>query len=90
MENPLLTQAATLLTTVVRQQVALPCSLEQLEATLHPLAHALARQTAQQLAAESESPGRTATAGVSLWNMGVGYVAGLVLWHAYQRGWLKA
>jgi MFS superfamily sulfate permease-like transporter len=30
------------------------------------------------------------TAGVSLWNMGVGYVAGLVLWHAYQRGWLKA
>ena len=30
------------------------------------------------------------TAGVSLWNMGVGYVAGLVLWHAYQRGWLRA
>ena len=30
------------------------------------------------------------TAGVSLWNMGMGYVAGLVLWHAYQRGWLKA
>jgi hypothetical protein len=30
------------------------------------------------------------TAGVSLWNMGVGYVAGLVLWHAYQRRWLKA
>jgi hypothetical protein len=53
MENPLLTQAATLLTSVVRQQVALPCSLEQLEVTIHPLAHALARQTAQQLAAES-------------------------------------
>ncbi len=30
------------------------------------------------------------TAGVSLWNMGVGYVAGLVLWYAYQSGWLKA
>jgi MFS superfamily sulfate permease-like transporter len=30
------------------------------------------------------------TAGVSMWNMGVGYVAGLVLWQAYQRGWLKA
>jgi MFS superfamily sulfate permease-like transporter len=30
------------------------------------------------------------TAGVSLWNMGVGYGAGLALWHAYQRGWLKA
>ena len=30
------------------------------------------------------------TAGVSLWNMGPGYAAGLVLWHAYQRGWLKA
>src|SRR5712692_2620297 len=53
MENPLLTQAAALLTSVVRQQVALPCSLEQLEAVIHPLAHTLARQTAQQLAAES-------------------------------------
>jgi len=30
------------------------------------------------------------TAGVSQWNMGAGYVAGLVLWHAYQRGWLRA
>lgn len=30
------------------------------------------------------------TAGVSMWNMGVGYGAGLALWHAYQRGWLKA
>lgn len=30
------------------------------------------------------------TAGVSMWNMGVGYVADLVLWHAYQRGWLRA
>ena len=53
MENPLLTQAAALLTAVVRQQVALPCSLEQLEATLHPLAHAVASQAAAQLAAES-------------------------------------
>jgi hypothetical protein len=30
------------------------------------------------------------TAGVAMWNMEVGYVAGLVLWHAYQRGWLNA
>jgi hypothetical protein len=30
------------------------------------------------------------TAGLSMWNMGVGYGAGLMLWHAYQRGWLKA
>jgi hypothetical protein len=30
------------------------------------------------------------TAGVSLWNMGVGYAAGLVLWYVYHRGWLKA
>src|SRR5438445_9123775 len=53
MENPLLTQAAALLPSVVRQHVPLPCSLEQLEATIHPLAHALARQSAEQLAAES-------------------------------------
>lgn len=30
------------------------------------------------------------TAGVSMWNMGVAYVAGLVLWYAFERGWLKA
>jgi hypothetical protein len=30
------------------------------------------------------------TAGVSMWNMGVGYIAGLVLWYAFERGWLKA
>jgi predicted benzoate:H+ symporter BenE len=30
------------------------------------------------------------TAGVSMWNMGVGYVGGLVLWYAFQRGWLRA
>jgi hypothetical protein len=30
------------------------------------------------------------TAGVSMWNMGVGSLAGLGLWHAYQHGWLKA
>jgi len=29
------------------------------------------------------------TAGVSLWNMGVGYLAGLALWHALQREWLR-
>jgi hypothetical protein len=53
MENPLLSHAAALLTTVVRQQVALPCLLEQLEAALHPLVHSLARRSAQQLAEES-------------------------------------
>jgi MFS superfamily sulfate permease-like transporter len=31
-----------------------------------------------------------ATAGVSMWNMGAGYLAGLLLWHCFQRGWLKA
>jgi MFS superfamily sulfate permease-like transporter len=30
------------------------------------------------------------TAGVSLWNMGAAYLAGLVLGWAFQRGWLKA
>ena len=30
------------------------------------------------------------TAGVSKWNMGAGYLAGLLLWHRFQRGWLKA
>ena len=29
------------------------------------------------------------TAGLSLWNMGVGYLAGLTLWHALQREWLR-
>jgi hypothetical protein len=53
MYDPLLTQAAALLTSVVRQQVTLPCSMEQLETTLHPLAHALARQAAEQLVTES-------------------------------------
>jgi len=30
------------------------------------------------------------TAGVASWNMGVGYLSGLLLWYAFQRGWLKA
>lgn len=30
------------------------------------------------------------TAGVALWNMGAGYFAGLVLWHLFRRGWLRA
>lgn len=30
------------------------------------------------------------TAGLSMWNMGAGYLAGLALWFAFQRGWLKA
>ena len=29
------------------------------------------------------------TAGLSLWNMGAGYLAGLALWHALQREWLR-
>ena len=29
------------------------------------------------------------TAGVAMWNMGAGYLAGLALWHAFDRGWLK-
>lgn len=29
------------------------------------------------------------TAGVAMWNMGAGYLAGLVLWHAFQRGVLR-
>ncbi|HSB72351.1 MAG TPA: putative sulfate/molybdate transporter [Candidatus Methylomirabilis sp.] len=30
------------------------------------------------------------TAGISLWNMGAGYLTGLVLWYAFQRRWLRA
>jgi hypothetical protein len=30
------------------------------------------------------------TAGMAMWNMGAGYLAGLLLWHAVHRGWLKA
>lgn len=30
------------------------------------------------------------TAGVSMWNMGVGYVTGLILWYAFQWKWLRA
>ena len=30
------------------------------------------------------------TAGVSTWNMGAGYLVGLLLWYAFQRRWLKA
>ena len=30
------------------------------------------------------------TTGVSMWNMGVGYVSGLLLWYAFQRKWLRA
>ena len=30
------------------------------------------------------------TAGVSMWNMGAGYLGGLLLWYGFQRGWLKA
>ncbi len=30
------------------------------------------------------------TTGVSIWNMGAGYLTGLILWYAFQRGWLKA
>ena len=30
------------------------------------------------------------TTGVSMWNMGVGYLSGLLLWYAFQRKWLRA
>jgi MFS superfamily sulfate permease-like transporter len=30
------------------------------------------------------------TTGVSMWNMGAGYLSGLILWYAFQRRWLKA
>jgi MFS superfamily sulfate permease-like transporter len=30
------------------------------------------------------------TAGLSMWNMGIGYLAGLALWYAFRLGWLKA
>ena len=30
------------------------------------------------------------TTGVSMWNMGVGYLTGLALWYAFQRDWLRA
>jgi hypothetical protein len=30
------------------------------------------------------------TTGVSMWNMGVGYFTGLILWYAFQRKWLRA
>jgi MFS superfamily sulfate permease-like transporter len=30
------------------------------------------------------------TTGVSMWNMGAGYLTGLALWYAFEKGWLKA
>lgn len=30
------------------------------------------------------------TTGVSMWNMGAGYLGGLILWYAFQRRWLTA
>jgi MFS superfamily sulfate permease-like transporter len=30
------------------------------------------------------------TAGLAMWNMGVGYAAGLLLWYVLQRGWCRA
>jgi MFS superfamily sulfate permease-like transporter len=30
------------------------------------------------------------TAGLSMWNMGLGYAGGLALWYAFQKGWLRA
>jgi len=30
------------------------------------------------------------TTGVSMWNMGVGYLTGLILWYAFQWKWLRA
>jgi MFS superfamily sulfate permease-like transporter len=30
------------------------------------------------------------TAGLAMWNMGVGYASGLLLWYAFQQKWLRA
>ena len=30
------------------------------------------------------------TTGVCMWNMGAGYLTGLILWYAFQRRWLRA
>jgi len=30
------------------------------------------------------------TAGLAMWNMGIGYLAGLALWYTFRRKWLKA
>jgi MFS superfamily sulfate permease-like transporter len=30
------------------------------------------------------------TAGLSMWNMGLGYAAGLALWYAFQQKWIRA
>jgi len=30
------------------------------------------------------------TAGLAMWNMGLGYAAGLALWYAFQRKWIRA
>ena len=29
------------------------------------------------------------TAGLSMWNMGLGYAAGLALWYAFRRRWVQ-
>ena len=29
------------------------------------------------------------TAAIAMWNMGAGYLAGLLLWHALRRGWVR-
>jgi hypothetical protein len=29
------------------------------------------------------------TAGTAMWNMGVAYLAGLILYHAVRRGWIR-
>jgi hypothetical protein len=31
-----------------------------------------------------------ATAALGMWNMGLGFAAGVLLWHGRRRGWLRA
>jgi MFS superfamily sulfate permease-like transporter len=40
-------------------------------------------------AAREEQYVTLATAGLALWNTGLGFAVGLVLWHATRRGWLR-
>jgi hypothetical protein len=46
----------------------------------------LASSTASDEASRADRTVLVVTAGVALWNMGIAYLAGLVLYHAVRRG----
>jgi hypothetical protein len=50
----------------------------------------LATSVRQDASARVERYVTFATAALGMWNMGLGFAAGVVLWHASRRGWLKA